>query len=175
MNAKEGEPGKKGEQAIGQQGGKGGEGGRGGKGTPVGKGGAGGEGGRGAQGRQGPQGPRGEAGKYEAIHPYRWAALGVWIIVFTLATGYALRETREQAVSQEALSVENKQRIADIQQSRIDSCKANYESIREVFFVLVGRPTDRRTRRRAVRFNEYIDQKKMGCVAQTDPDTNGGS
>jgi hypothetical protein len=32
-----------------------------------------------------------------AIHPWRWTALTIWIVIFTLATGYAIRTNRELA------------------------------------------------------------------------------
>lgn len=169
MNPKEGEPGKPGEQPVGQAGGRGGEGGKGGEGEPEGVGGAGGAGGRGAPGKEGPQGKPGKPGAYEAVHRYRWKALSVWIIVFTLATGYALREAREQSSAQKNNVMQNQQRIADIQKSRTDSCRASYESIREVFTQFFPKNPTRQQRRDRIKFDNKIDELKKRCVRQTDP------
>jgi hypothetical protein len=53
----------------------------------------------GGQGEQGVPGPRGEKGitiEREAIHPWRWRALIVWIIAFSIIVGWQVRENRGQ-------------------------------------------------------------------------------
>jgi hypothetical protein len=154
--ATEGEAGKPGEPPIGQQGGKGGEGGRGGRGIPEGAGGVGGAGGKGATGEQGPVGPRGKGGKYEAIHPYRWRALTIWIVLFTLVGIIGIRENRE--------------RINDIQTSRVESCRANYDGMRTIFLTFLP-PHESRSPEQIeslAKFDIMIAELKSKCDVQTD-------
>lgn len=88
-----------------------------------------------------------------AIHPLRWRLLTVWIIVFSLAVGYAIRVQREQT--------------NDIQKSRLHSCQASYEGIREVFKPFFRPPDVQTAKEKAdqLKFNSIIDRRKAKCAA----------
>ena len=150
-----GEPGQPGEEAVGQTGGRGGEGGRGGAGKPEGAGGKGGEGGRGAQGEPGKPGK-------EGLPPWWRALLTLWIIGASVAIylGYNANNKRVD---------ESHKIIVQIQESRVESCQANYEGIRKVFkpFFPDPRTADSKQLTNLVRFNRIIDHQKKQCVEQT--------
>lgn len=105
-----------------------------------------------------------EPEKKEAIHPWRWRALAVWIVLFTLVGIWAIHNGR-------SLSDSNKERIADIQVSRVKSCKRNYESIRQIFQPFFPPPAHRTPKQKAdlKKFNELIDKRIKQCSIQTKP------
>lgn len=47
------------------------------------------------QGKRGKRGKTGKPGEKEAIHPLRWRLLALWILVFSLLVGQALKDGRE--------------------------------------------------------------------------------
>ena len=51
----------------------------------------------GLTGASGIQGPPGEPGKDAPIHPWRWTALTIWIVIFTIVVGMSVRTNRELA------------------------------------------------------------------------------
>jgi len=68
------------------------------------------------------------------------------------------------------LGKQNKERIQDIQQSRIDSCVKTYRSIHEVFLPFFPPPP--RTKKQQAnldKFNTKITTLMQGCMAQTNP------
>lgn len=62
---------------------------------------------RGEKGATGEQGVKGEKGEPEPIHPLRWRALAVWIILFTSITFYALQQIRNQSATLHQLQKTN--------------------------------------------------------------------
>jgi hypothetical protein len=95
-------------------------------------------------------------------HRWRWRMLTAWIIVFSLTVILMYSQSRH-------LASENRSRISDIQESRIASCKDNYEGIRKVFAPLAI-PKAARTIRQAeqiAKFNESINKLKLTCGEQT--------
>jgi membrane-associated HD superfamily phosphohydrolase len=115
-------------------------------------------------------------------HPHRrstdkWVAKPV-IVAFVIVTviflatliGFAwvVTDVQHNGTHIQNLSVENKNRIKDIQISRIESCKKTYEGIREVFKPFF--PKDPKTKRQIENlelFNTTIDNLKKGCEKQT--------
>ena len=51
----------------------------------------------GQDGAVGIQGPQGEPGRDAPIHPWRWTALTIWIVIFTIVVGMSVRTNRELA------------------------------------------------------------------------------
>lgn len=96
---------------------------------------------------------------YYPVHIWRWRAMTVWIIIFSVVVFWALAETRH-------LSHENNARISDVQQSRILSCRQTYESIRQVFAPFTPtKPTPQQEKNLKL-FNQLIVSKKQQCVQQ---------
>ncbi|MDQ5821955.1 MAG: hypothetical protein M3540_10990 [Actinomycetota bacterium] len=95
---------------------------------------------------------------------WRWRLLTFWVIGFTALTVYALDQNR-------GLIAENKQRITDIQQSRIASCRQTYEGVRDVFRPFFRPPKERtaKERRDVEKFNRTVDRLKRRCDLQTQP------
>lgn len=85
------------------------------------------------------------------IHPLRWRLLAIWIVIFSLGVGYGLRVQREQT--------------NDIQSSRLHSCRASYEGIREVFKPFFRDPKLQTAKEKAdqKKFNTIIDKRKRNC------------
>lgn len=66
------------------------------------------------------------------------------------------------------LGKENHNRISEIQQSRVDSCKGTYRGIKEVFKPFF--PAAPRTNEQQAdldKFNQTINRLQKGCVKQT--------
>lgn len=67
-------------------------------------------------------------------------------------------------------TAQNRERIGDIQRSRVESCERSYEGIREVFRPLFPRSDDPATPRNELNdlatFNRTIDRLKAGCAQQ---------
>lgn len=105
-----------------------------------------------------------EPEKKEAIHPWRWRALAVWIVLFTLVGIWAIHNGR-------ALGEANKERIADIQASRIKSCEQNYASIRQIFKPFFPPKAQQTPKQRndLKKFNNLISQRIKQCTLQTKP------
>lgn len=109
---------------------------------------------------------------------YMRRALIIWIILFTAAVGYSIRSLRENSEAQRKSSVEvknlvkqNKERISEIQQSRLESCKANYQSFHAVFDPFFP-PKNKRTpeqKENFVKFDKIIADKIKHCRAQVSP------
>jgi len=91
----------------------------------------------------------------------RWRGLTVWIIVFSLVVVFSYRQTQD-------LVEQNKERISDIQLSRIESCKANYNGIYTVAVSLYP-PAPVRSIAQAEslsRLNETVAKLKLKCKKQ---------
>jgi hypothetical protein len=95
----------------------------------------------------------------------------VWIIVFTLAVGYAIRENRENTRAAENTAIEvkkiangNKVILMRIQRNRIETCEEGYEGTRRLFkpFFAGAPKNDVRL------FNNRIDQLKSECAERVD-------
>src|SRR3954469_9456779 len=93
------------------------------------------------------------------------------VIVFVLMTtlfvgilvGFSLIVLNERSLGRE-----NKNRIRDIQKSRIDSCIKTYRSIHEVFEPFFPPPP--RTKKQQImldKFNTKIITLMQGCIVQT--------
>lgn len=68
------------------------------------------------------------------------------------------------------LSKENRNRIEDIQNSRLESCKTTYEGIREVFKPFFpAEPRSVKEQRQLDKFNTKITELKLKCVNQVSP------
>lgn len=102
----------------------------------------------------------------------------IWIILFTGVTGYAIRIQRENAndfkhsaTRLAALSIANKQRISDIQQSRLESCKSTYNSFHTVFDPFFPPKTKRTEKQKKdlLKFNRIIAKKVRECRVQVSP------
>lgn len=118
---------------------------------------------RGRRGRRGRRGTQGDSGEYEAIHPWRWRALTLWIIVFTIAVGFALHDSRQLANA-------NRKRIAEIQQARVFSCRKTYSGVEEVFnAVFLPSPKKQNTEQKSIskKFHTEVVNLQNKCVIQT--------
>jgi hypothetical protein len=94
-------------------------------------------------------------------HKTRWRALTVWITVFSFVVIISYRQTQN-------LVEQNQERITDIQTSRVLSCKANYEGIRQVAISLYP-PRKIRSVQQAEslsNLNETIKKLKLKCAKQ---------
>lgn len=68
------------------------------------------------------------------------------------------------------LTKENETRIADIQASRVDSCKQTYTSIHDVFKPFFPpKPRKKAQQDLLDKFNNKIKELKLGCTDQTQP------
>lgn len=91
---------------------------------------------------------------------YRRALIG-WIIVFTIVVGWQVNRSLNS-------TEQNRNRIADIQDSRVTSCKQTYQSFRVVFKPFF-RPAKKRTaqeNKNIKKFNSIINAKIAGCSKQ---------
>jgi hypothetical protein len=103
---------------------------------------------KGNRGRRGREGRQGEAGK-DAIHPWRWRALTLWIILFTAFSFW---------------------QYTALQDSRVSSCKRTYEGIRLVFqpFLPPEEAATPQQVRNIEKFNNRITVLKANCDKQTE-------
>lgn len=95
------------------------------------------------------------------IHPWRWRALTIWIVIFSFLVVVALHRQSE-------LTRQNHARVSEIQQSRIESCEATYRKMQQILLVsLEGRP---RTPERIQRFERlYALVDPHQCSQQVNP------
>jgi hypothetical protein len=94
-------------------------------------------------------------------HRWRWRTLTIWIVIFSFVVIVMYRSSRD-------LVAQNKERINDIQVSRVESCKANYNGTYKVIVSLFP-PANVRTIVQAERLatlNETIAKLKSKCVKQ---------
>lgn len=107
---------------------------------------------------------------------WKWRLLGIWIILMSAAViwGYYANQSRiddNQKINQRQIN-DNKNRINDIQDSRLSSCKQTFEGIREVFKPFEPKKGEKSTpeqRRNWIKFNNTIDKLKAKCSAQVKP------
>lgn len=103
-------------------------------------------------------------------NPIILAFLIVTVIFLAVLIGFAwvVTDVQNNGNNIEKLSLANKDRIKDIQVSRVDSCKKTYEGIREVFQPFFPNPP--RTQKQIddlETFNTTINNLKKGCDKQT--------
>jgi hypothetical protein len=94
-------------------------------------------------------------------HKMRWRGLTAWILAFTFVVIVMYRSNRD-------LVAQNQARINDIQTSRVESCKANYNGTYEVISSLFP-PVKVRSIEQAERLsklNETIKKLKLRCKKQ---------
>lgn len=93
----------------------------------------------------------------------RWLFYG-WLILFSLAVGYSIRENR-------TLAQQNRDRITDIQESRLASCKSTYQSFHAVFDPFFPPKGHRNAKQRSdiKKFNKIITAKVATCRRQITP------
>ncbi len=140
------------------------------------------------RGEQGRRGRRGKQGHAEAIHPWRWRFLTLWIVVFTVIVFYALNEVRDNAVVAKQLALQNQKNAATnrrliialgeydtkLQQSRVTSCERNYLAMRDILLATTaGRTLDAEQRERLARLIAIADPKK--CQEQVQVQGQGGT
>jgi hypothetical protein len=116
---------------------------------------------------------------------WRWRALTIWIVIFTIAVGLAINQNRAQdrrdhtqaveaarlAGETSRLALANEDRIEEIQESRVISCKRTYEGIREVFGPFFPPPPRTKEEQTNLnKFNNRIDDLKSRCSKQTEPE-----
>lgn len=92
----------------------------------------------------------------------RYAFFAWLVLVIAVIIGFAKLST---------LASENRNRIADIQESRIETCHSIYQSFHVIFDPLTP-PPGKRTRkqqRNIERFNKLIDKKTRECRALVTP------
>jgi len=97
---------------------------------------------------------------------WAWEHLAVIALLLSVvANTYLYSSTRD-------LAAENQNRIAEIQQSRVDSCRRTYEGVREIFrpFLQPGQTPQQAASWE--KFNQSIDTLKAKCKAQTKPEEN---
>jgi len=100
------------------------------------------------------------------IHKVRWRLLAVWIVLFTATTILLLALAHIQ-------STHNKERIADIQVSRISSCRQTYTKIRQLMRQsTLGRKLTTEQQQRFERLLDIIDPSQ--CGKQTKPKEGSG-
>lgn len=86
----------------------------------------------------------------------------VVIIFFAILFGFSILLTRTNDLSQQ-----NKDRIVDIQSSRVDSCKQTYESFHKVFKPFIPPPPRAKKQQEDLdKFNAIISKLKKGCTKQ---------
>ena len=61
----------------------------------------------------------------------------------------------------------NRDRVQDIQQARVDSCRRTYEGVREIFLPFLHPDEDPKVNRNIRQFNERVDRLKARCGQQT--------
>lgn len=83
--------------------------------------------------------------------------LVIWIVIFTFAVAWSIRDGRE--------------RDNQIQQNRVASCQRTYEGVREVFKPFF-KPVKQMTPRELdnfTKFNRTVDRLKRRCSVQIKP------
>jgi hypothetical protein len=101
------------------------------------------------------------------VHPTRWRFLWIWIAVFSCVIIWAIRDIRN-------LTDENKERIAEIQDSRIASCQQTYTILQTLIIQSVP-PNTKLTGERLDRYNSFLQLVNPAkCKAQISKSTDDG-
>jgi len=101
------------------------------------------------------------------IHPRRWLFMAIWIAIFSGVIFWAIRDIR-------SLTEENKERIAEIQDSRIASCQQTYTILQTLIIQSVPQDT-KLTGERLDRYNSFLQLVNPAkCKAQISKSTNDG-
>lgn len=100
----------------------------------------------------------------KGMHPWRWRFLRWWIIIVSIALMFQYTQIRDSVQ-------QNKQRITDIQASRIVSCITTYESFRQVFKPFFPPPGHRTVKQNQDlnKLNKIVVARKKQCVVQVQP------
>lgn len=160
----------------GKPGDKGYTGTTGAEGTKGDKGDTGVQGREGREGREGRVGPEGKIGpkgpkRVEAIHPYRWTALAIWIAAVSVLLFIYARHGRHLDSQNTARIAEVNKLVRQQQQSRIFSCKTTYKGVRQTFQPFFPKKDDPTTPQNELtntkKFNDNIDRLIRGCIKQT--------
>lgn len=95
--------------------------------------------------------------------PFVITIIIISIIFFVILVAFSWLVIKSQN-----LADENKNRITDIQHSRIESCKQNYEGIKEVFKPFFPPPPRTQEQQDNLdKFNATILRLKNNCIKQT--------
>lgn len=127
---------------------------------------------RGPEGREGQQGKEGPVGKTgpSISRAVKLAFIIVTSIFFLTLVGFSwiIHDVRANSNARIELVKQNRQRIKDIQESRIASCQTTYNGIREVFRPFFP-PVPRTPKQEADlnKFNSTIDKLIKQCKTQT--------
>lgn len=95
------------------------------------------------------------------VHRWRWRALAIWCVLFTVA-GVLLAHQHRGLIS------DNKATLVAIQQSRVESCKDNYDGIVKAFkpfFTAPGMETPEQ-KANLTKFKRNIRALKRQCAEQ---------
>lgn len=102
------------------------------------------------------------------LHSKRWKALAVWIIIFTVAVGYAIHQNRDLIHQNEQ---EAKTHNREVQLSRQHSCEQTYLTIRKIFIPFV-KPKKLRSDKEQKQLDRFLYLTRPSkCKVQTNPDT----
>ena len=101
---------------------------------------------------------------FKTVTIHRWKVAGAFValaISFSAAVAWGTHLSHE-------VNKKNSDRIADIQQGRLESCQRTYEGIRQAFrpFLPPPRARSRIVRLRLHKFNTNIDRLKAQCAVQ---------
>lgn len=98
----------------------------------------------------------------------RWRLLAVWIIIFTIAILYLVMSNRHTTSKIHNLVIANQARIADIQKSRLDSCKTTYSVIQTLIRASASNRHFNKAQQK--RFNEFLNLANPNrCEKQVKP------
>lgn len=109
------------------------------------------------------------------IHPWRWRALSVWIVVFSIFVAWAvntaldashknnqaIHELRQTQSDLKQAQSDLKQAQQDIQTSRLASCKRTYNSFQQVFNPFFTK--QQRQQPNFKKFQRVLIHLKAGC------------
>jgi cell division protein FtsL len=101
----------------------------------------------------------------------------VWVILdireISAETHKVALESKRLSEENRRLALENKKRDAEIQESRVSSCRQTYSSIRKVFRPFFPPPPRTKEQQdRLDKFNDTINKARKGCIIQTKPKEN---
>lgn len=110
------------------------------------------------------------------------AAFVIMVLIFvTILIGFAIVVTNIRDVSKDAnhnaeetvlLAKENTNRIREIQESRIESCKRTYQGIREVIQSFYPPPPRTQIEQNQINdFESTVVRLRQGCFTQTKPES----
>lgn len=96
----------------------------------------------------------------------------ITVLFFLILSGFAwvISDVKDLSHTTQNLAVENSNRITEIQQSRLDSCKRTYNGVSEIFQPFFpANPETKEEKEFIHKFNMLIDKLVAGCEKQTHP------